>query len=129
MTVTRKELWTTDYLIFRLKENLATVPISLNQKTDLLDWYPEAHENKVIDARKYYNQAYHYLKIGCLQPVPPFLVSVSELSPRIVIELADLDIEDKNYVVKQAVALIFQEINNELYHNSISAVLVVKLVE
>ena len=129
MTVTRKELWTTDYLIFRLKEHLATVPISSIQKTDLLDWYPEGHENKVIDARKYYNQAYHYLKIGCLQPVPPFLVSVPELSRRIVMELADLDIEDKNYVVKQAVALIFQEINNELYHNSISAVLVVKLVE
>ena len=129
MTVTRKELWTTDYLIFRLKEHLATVPISSIQKTDLLDWYPEGHENKVIDARKYYNQAYHYLKIGCLQPVPKFLVSLSDLSPRIVRELADLDIEDKNYVVKQAVALIFQEINNELYHNSISAVLVVKLVE
>ena len=124
-----EELWTTDYLIFRLKENLATVPISLNQKTDLLDWYPEAHENKVIDARKYYNQAYHYLKIGCLQSVPLFLVSLSELSPRIIKELADLEIEDRNYVLKQAVALIFQEINNELYHNSISAVLVVKPVE
>lgn len=129
MTATRKELWTTDYLIFRLKENLATVSISSNHKTDLLDWYPEGHENKVIDVRKYYNQAYHYLKIGCLQPVPPFLVSLSELSPRIVKELADLDIEDRNYVVKQAVALIFQEINNELYHNSVSKSLEVELVK
>lgn len=129
MTATRKELWTTDYLIFRLKENLATVPISSNQKTDLLDWYPEGHKNKVIDVRKYDNQAYHYLKIGCLKPVPTFLVSLSELSPRIVGELADLDIQDRNYVLKQAVALIFQEINNELYHNSIAAVLLVKPVE
>jgi hypothetical protein len=129
MTAAKKELWTTDYLIFRLKENLASVPISSNHKTDLLDWYPEGHKNKVIDARKYYNQAYHYLKIGCLQPVPTFLVSISDLSPRIIKELADLDREDKNYVVKQAVALIFQEINSGLYHNSISAVLVVKLVE
>jgi hypothetical protein len=129
LTATRKELWTTDYLIFRLKEHLATVPICSNHKTDLLDWYPEGHKNKVIDVRKYYNQAYHYLKIGCLKPVPTFLVSVSELSPRIVMELADLDREDRDYILKQAVALIFQEINNELYHNSISAVLVVKLVE
>lgn len=129
MTSPTEELWTTDYLIFRLKENLATVPISSNHKTDLLDWYPQGHENKVIDARKYYNQAYHYLKIGCLKPVPPFLVSVPELSRRIVIELAELEIEDRHYILRQAVALIFQEINNELYHNSISAVLVVKLVE
>ena len=55
MTSPTEELWTTDYLIFRLKENLAAVPISSNHKTDLLDWYPEGHENKVIDARKYYN--------------------------------------------------------------------------
>jgi hypothetical protein len=128
MTSPTEELWTTDYLIFRIKENLATVPISSNH-TDLLDWYPESNENKIIDARKYYNQAYHYLKIGCLNPVPPFLIRLSELSPRIVGELADLDIQDRNYVLKQAVALIFQEINNELYHNSISAVLVVKRVE
>ena len=124
-----EEFWTTDYLIFRLKENLATVPISSNRKTDLLDWYPEGHKNKVIDVRKYYNQAYHCLKIGCLQPVPPFLVSLSELSPRIVKELASFEREDRDYILKQAVALIFQEIDNELYHNSISAVLVVKPVE
>ena len=129
MTSPTEELWTTDYLIFRLKENLATVPVSSNHKTDLLDWYPQGHENKVIDVRKYYNQAYHCLKIGCLQPAPTFLVSLAELSPRIVMELAGLEIEERNYILKQAVALIFQEINNELYHSSISAVLVVKPVE
>ena len=53
MTSPTEELWTTDYLIFRLKENLATVPVSSNHKTDLLDWYPQGHENKVIDVRKY----------------------------------------------------------------------------
>lgn len=129
MTTTPDEIWTDNYLIYRLKEHLATIPISASYRTDLLDWYPKGHPNKAIDPRKYYNQCFHFLKIGCLKPVPRYLVSLSELSPRLVKELADLDKSDRNYVLKQAVALIFQEINNELYHNSISRVLKVHLIE
>lgn len=128
MTV-NEELWTSNYLIYRLKEHLATVPISDSHKTDLLDWYPKGHNNKVKDYRKYYNQAYHYLKIGALKTVPKFLVSLSELTPRLVNELADFKKQDRNYIVKQSVGLIFQEINSELYHNSIARALEVQLIE
>lgn len=129
MITINEELWTSDYRIYRLKEHLATVPFSGSRKTDLLDWYPKGHNNKVVDFRKYYNQAYHYLNIGCLRPVPKYLVSLSELSRRLVKELADLDKSDRNYVLKQAVALIFQEINSELYHNSVARILEVQLIE
>jgi hypothetical protein len=128
MTIINEELWTSNYLIYRLKEHLTTVPISSPHKTDLLDWYSKGHQNKVIDFRKYYNQAYHYLKIGTLRTVPKYLVSLSELSPRIVKELADFEKEDRHYIVKQAVALIFQEINSELYHSSVARTLEVQLV-
>ncbi len=124
-----EELWTNNYLIYRLKVHLATIPLSNSIKTDLLDWYPDGHLYKVIDARKYYNQTYHYLKIGALKPGPKYLVTMSDLTPRLVIELSELDKQDRNYVLTQAVALIFQEINAELYHNSICSVLQVQLVE
>lgn len=126
-----KELWTTNYLVYRIKEHLGTVAISASHKTDLLDdWYPAGHDNKVIDFRKYYNQAYHYLKIGRLQEnkVPKFLISIAELSPRIIKELQYYSRDDRNYILKQSVALIFQEINSEIYHNSISNILEVSLV-
>lgn len=126
--IINEELWTSNYLIYRLKEHLGTVPISSPRNTDLLDWYLKGHQNKVIDFRKYYNQVYHYLKIGALKTVPKFLVSLSELSPLLVKELADFEREDRHYIVKQAVALIFQEINSELYHNSIARTLEVQLV-
>lgn len=123
-----QEIHASGNLCYKLWQHLASVTTS-NQKTDLLDWYPEGHYSKVIDTRKYYNQAYHYLKIGRLKPVPKFCVSLSDLSRRLVIELADLSIENWNHVLKQAVALIFQEINSDLYHNSISKVFEVDLIE
>ena len=53
MTIINEEFWTSNYLIYRLKEHLGTVPISDSHKTDLLDWYSAGHRNKVIDYRKY----------------------------------------------------------------------------
>lgn len=128
-TTITEESWTSNYLIYRLKEHFAAIPISDSHKTDLLDWYPQGHKRKVTDFRKYYNQAYHYLKIGAFKTVPKYLVSLSELSPRLVKELAEFEKEDRNYIVKQAVALIFQEINSELYHNSVAHFLEVQLVD
>jgi hypothetical protein len=47
------------------------------------------------------------------------------LAPKIIRELYDLDI--RKYVLKEAVGRIFEDIDSELYHNSISRVLEVKL--
>ena len=126
-----KELWTTNYLVYRIKDHLGTIAISASHKTDLLDWYRAGDDNKIIDFRKYYNQSYHYLKIGRLQEnkVPKFLISMAELPPRIIKELQYYSRDDRNYLLKQAVALIFQEINSEIYHNSISSILEVSLVK
>jgi hypothetical protein len=83
--------------------------------------------NRIYDSRKYYEQAHKSLVFGALRPVPPFIVYISDLSPRIIKELYELDKESRKYVLKQAVGRIFEDINSKLYHNSISKVLEVKL--
>ena len=84
-----------------------------------------------IDDRWYYYKAYHYQKIGLFlkEDVPPFKVKLSHLSQEMICELSQLDMKDREYVLKQAVGRIFEDINFELYHDSISKILKVKLVE
>jgi hypothetical protein len=83
-----------------------------------------------IDDRWYYYKAYHYLKLGLFlrKDAPPFKVSLSHLSPEILFELSQLDDKDIKFVLKQSVGRIFEDINFDLYHNSISDKLEVLLV-
>jgi hypothetical protein len=104
--------WTTNCLVERFKLELARVVV---EKRDQLD------------NRKYYNQAHNLLKIGALKPTPFFIVYLSDLSPELIKELHGLDSKDRQFVLKQAVGRIFEDINATLYHNSISRVLRVKL--
>jgi hypothetical protein len=119
---------TLSYLIQATKHNLATAVMG-GVVTDSLDWYPKGHENKIIDYRKYFNQAHHFLKIGHLASVPKFLISMHDLKPSLLCELAGLDNEDRNFVLKQAVGRMFEDINSRLYHTSISKLLEVELVD
>jgi hypothetical protein len=116
-------LWTDSRLISVLKLHLSTVDSYEPNNTDLLN------TGKKFDSRKYYNQAYHYLRLGACNPIPDFLISLSDLTPRLVKELSYLESQDRNYVLKQAVGRIFEDINTELYHDSISKALRVKLIK
>jgi hypothetical protein len=102
---------TKDCLVDRLKQHLATI---------------EDAEGK-YDDRKYYNQAHDMLKIGRFKPVPEFIVYLADLTPELIKELHSLDIVDRTFVLKQAVGRIFEDVNFEIYHNSVSKVLKVKL--
>ena len=84
-----------------------------------------------IDDRWYYYKAYHYQKLGLFlrKDAPPFKVSLSHLSPKMIYELSQLDKNDRKFVLKQAVSRIFEDINFNLYHDSISANLEVVLVK
>jgi hypothetical protein len=112
------QAWSKSYLIDRLKQHLATFELSLTPADDRI---------KVHNNRKYYNQAHHFLKIGAFKSVPNFVVNLSDLTPRLKKELYELDNEDRNYVLRQAVGRIFEDVNSELYHNSLSCVLKVQL--
>jgi hypothetical protein len=115
--VNEYDAWTPNYLVDRLKQHLATseVPAALGI------------DEKIYDKRKYYQQAHESLFFGALKPVPPFVIYLSDLTHKIIKELYDLDRESRRYVLKQAVGRIFEDINSDLYHNSISKVLEVKL--
>ena len=91
---------------------------------------PKSIEKKIYDERWYYYKAYHYQKLGLFlrKDAPPFKVSLSHLSPEMIYELSQLDDKDRTFVLKQAVGRIFEDINFDLYHNSISANLEVILV-
>ncbi len=85
-----------------------------------------------IDDRWYYYKAYHYLKHGLFlnkKDAPSFKVKIDHLSQDIIYELSQLDEQDRRFVLKQAVSRIFEDINFELYHDSISLNLRVVLVD
>ena len=88
-------------------------------------------EKKIYDDRWYYYKAYHYQKLGLFlrKDAPPFKVSLSHLSDEMIYELNQLDKNDRKFVLKQAVGRIFEDINFDLYHDSISANLEVVLVK
>jgi 16S rRNA G966 N2-methylase RsmD len=106
-------------LVDCLKQNLATI----------MEYIKVSGTEKIYDNRKYYNQVHNLLKIGAFKPVPHFPVSVSDLWPPLLKELRVLDKRDRNFVLKQAVGRIFEDVNSKLYHSSISRVLEVRLVD
>jgi hypothetical protein len=109
-------IWLTSFIIDRLKQHLANIRYTLTN--DKLE---------TVEGRKYYDQAYQMQVIGALRPTPSFIVHLSDLPPKLIKELGKLDNQTRGYVLLQAVGRIFEDINSELYHNSISKVLKVKL--
>jgi len=92
---------------------------------------PESINNKIYDDRWYYYKAYHYQKLGLFlrKEVPPFKIRLSHLSQDIIYELNQFDLKNRRFVLKQAISRIFEDINFDLYHDSVSANLGVELVD
>ncbi len=114
---------TSNYLIDRLKAILAKTTGENN-----LIHRPWLNEKRkaVFGDRKYYNQAFDLLSIGALEPVPYFIINLSDLDHEIRSELSGLSKNSRQFVLKQAVGRIFEDINSDLFHKSISKVLRVK---
>lgn len=108
--------WLVSYIIDRLKQHLAYVRQTLTND-----------KHGIIEGRKYYDQAYRMQNIGAFKPTPSFIIHLSDLTPKLIKEISDLDNESRSFVLCQAVGRIFEDINSELYHNSISKVLKVRL--
>lgn len=110
------ELWTTNYLIDRLKQHLTTYTEVITN-----------NEGKTAPARVYNDQAFQLQKIGRYKPAPPYIIQFSHLTPRLQAELNQLDDIERMYLLKQAVVRIFEDVNMGIYHNSVSRVLRVVL--
>jgi hypothetical protein len=108
--------WLTSYIIDQLKQHLANVRYILRNSKD-----------ETVEGRKYYDQARRMQNIGAFRPTPSFIIHLSELTPKLIKEISQLDNATRGYVLRQAVGRIFEDINSELYHNSISKVLKVRL--
>jgi hypothetical protein len=70
--VTENEPWTTNYLVDRLKQHLATFETSITSSDN----------EKVYDYRKYYQQAHQSLFFGALKPVPDYLLIIYEIEEK-----------------------------------------------
>jgi hypothetical protein len=81
----------------------------------------------IFDKRKYYNRAHKYLKNGRFNPTASFVINLSDLTPTLINEIYALDDTDRGFVLELAVRGIIEDINFELYHNSISKILRVEL--
>ena len=103
--------------------------LELDFSIDTKDY--ECIEKKIYDDKLYYYKAHQYLKLGLFlkKDAPLFKVSLSHLSQEIILELKQLDKKDRRFVLKQAVGRIFEDVNFNLYHDSISTNLEVVLVK
>ena len=109
--------YTISATIEKIKKVLASV-----KSTDM--------EENNIDEREYYYQAYLFQKLGLYkrEDAPAFKVKLGHLSDDIIYELSTFDENTRRFVLKQAVSRIFEDINFDLYHDSISNRLEVILV-
>jgi hypothetical protein len=84
------------------------------------------YNGKPVTIRKYYNQALGLGKwISIAKPAPEFIVNMSDLTTRIIAELKILN--NPEYVLKLAVARIFENIDFRQCHLSIARKLEVRL--
>jgi hypothetical protein len=77
--------------------------------------------SRCVNVYKYYCQAFRVLRwIPIAKPPPKFVVNISDVEARIIAELKALDKDGSQYVLKQAVGRIFENINFRQYHLSIA---------
>ncbi len=88
-------------------------------------------EPKIINDRKYYYRAFQYRGIGLFkkEDIPWLKINLNDLSLEALKGLLQFTPEEREYIAKQAYGRIFEEINYDIYHNSIAPVLKVKFID
>lgn len=105
-TIVVKEAWSTERLIDELFLELDNVK-ELNEKSGLTK-------------RKYEEQAKWLIhRIPVYRPTPAFIMNLSDLSTKIKEELADLDNETLDYVLKETIGRIFEDIGQRYFRLSV----------
>jgi hypothetical protein len=108
------EAYLEDQLFLRLVGTKQTISHNDNNK------------NVTISIYKYYHRALAIKKwIPIAKPPPEFVVNMSDLTPKMLVELKSLD--DSYTIVKLAVGRIFENIDFEQYHLSIASKLKVRV--
>jgi DNA replicative helicase MCM subunit Mcm2 (Cdc46/Mcm family) len=86
---------------------------------------------KILDDRKYYYRAFHYQKIGLLkkEDIPWLKISLKDLSLESLKALSQLEQVEREYIAKQSYGKIFEDVNSNIYRNSISSIFKVKFID
>jgi hypothetical protein len=117
--ITQRELWTEEHLIEEIFLRLALTKQVIKHDA-----------NCGITVYKYYNQALilrKWIPVAKRPSVPKFVVNTSDLTVRLVAELKSLDDDGAQYILKEAVGKIFENIDERQYHLSIARNLEVDL--
>lgn len=102
------EYWTIAHLTDELFLQLAKTKVIIN------------YNGKKVSIYKYYNQALRMWKwIPISKPKAIFVINISDLTPRIYCELKNLDRYAAQYVLKESVRRIFENIDFKFYHEHI----------
>ena len=102
------EYWTTEHLIDELFLQIA-------KKREII-----SYKDKQITIYKYYHQALRMWKwIPISKPKAKFIINISDLTPRIYCELKNLDKYTAQYVLKESVKRIFENMDSKFYHEHI----------
>jgi hypothetical protein len=122
------EEWTTEAVVDELAYRLCTFKIAavactldFNKKN--YDQYNE-NGNEIFVSNKYIKQAEQLIyRIPIWRPPPEFLVSLSDLTPRLRAELRQLlkakSYKTVNYITQHALAVVFECVNERYFHLSI----------
>jgi hypothetical protein len=105
-TIVVKEAWSTERLIDELFLELDNVK--------------ELDEKSGLTKRKYEERAKWLIhRIPVYRPTPEFIINLSDLSTKIKEELADLDNETLDYVLKETIGRIFEGIDQRYFRLSV----------
>jgi hypothetical protein len=120
--------WTTEAVVDELAYRLCTFKIAavactLDFDKKSYDQYNEGG-NEIYVLNKYINQAERLIyRIPIWRPPPVFLISLSDLTPRLRTELKQLlkekSYETLNYIVQHALAVVFECVNERYFHLSV----------
>ena len=85
-----------------------------------LDNVKEIDEKSGLIKRKYEEQAKCLIHmIPVYRPAPPFIINLFDLSTRIKEDLADLDDETMDYVLKESICRIFEGVDQHYFKLSV----------
>jgi hypothetical protein len=103
----RKEVWTREYLVDRLFFEM----VEIHDEGEGWDDYQNVGQKK-----KYYDRGADAIKMAAGRPPPIFVINISDLTWRLKLELSELSRDTLDYVVRQSIERICENVNSKLYH-------------
>lgn len=105
-----------------------TALAALNESTWTLERLSDELFYQLAFYDHYYRQANELIhKIPICEPAPPFVIMLSDLSPRIKAELEGCKHKGRYYVLRKAAGRVFENIDYNYFHLSVKSRLIVEL--